>query len=138
MRKVRSPLARHVGGMFLPCAEPRSASFRCSSLSSKYAHHCGESDSIVASRQFLPNGSGHCCEATHRAAPRRITPATLFRDAAAIENLRKVDVLIVDKTGTLTEGRPAFERAVGTTGYAAATSQQGVQGKGIRAAAYAN
>ncbi|MPV71315.1 cadmium-translocating P-type ATPase [Burkholderia sp. BE17] len=41
----------------------------------------------------------------------------LFRDAAAIENLRKVDVLIVDKTGTLTEGRPAFEQAVGTNGY---------------------
>jgi Cu+-exporting ATPase len=37
----------------------------------------------------------------------------LFRDAAAIENLRKVDTLIVDKTGTLTEGRPTFERAIG-------------------------
>ncbi|RZU45354.1 Cu+-exporting ATPase [Fluviicoccus keumensis] len=36
----------------------------------------------------------------------------LFRDAAAIENLRKIDTLIVDKTGTLTEGRPAFDRAV--------------------------
>nr|WP_260463878.1 heavy metal translocating P-type ATPase [Burkholderia sp. Bp8963] len=43
----------------------------------------------------------------------------LFRDAAAIENLRKVDVLIVDKTGTLTKGRPAFERAVGANGYTA-------------------
>ncbi|QQX86208.1 cadmium-translocating P-type ATPase [Cupriavidus necator] len=42
----------------------------------------------------------------------------LFRDAAAIENLRKVDTLIVDKTGTLTEGRPAFECAIGTNGYA--------------------
>ncbi|MGY2492340.1 heavy metal translocating P-type ATPase [Cupriavidus sp. CP313] len=42
----------------------------------------------------------------------------LFRDAAAIENLRKVDTLIVDKTGTLTEGRPVFERALGATGYA--------------------
>jgi len=30
----------------------------------------------------------------------------LFRDAAAIENLRKVTTLIMDKTGTLTEGRP--------------------------------
>jgi len=47
------------------------------------------------------------------------TAGILFRDAAAIENLRKVDVLIVDKTGTLTEGRPAFERAVGTNGYTA-------------------
>ncbi|WP_175817885.1 heavy metal translocating P-type ATPase [Burkholderia diffusa] len=41
----------------------------------------------------------------------------LFRDAAAIENLRKVNTLIVDKTGTLTEGRPAFERAIGMNGY---------------------
>lgn len=30
----------------------------------------------------------------------------LFRDAEAIEVLRKVDTLVVDKTGTLTEGRP--------------------------------
>ncbi len=41
----------------------------------------------------------------------------LFRDAAAIENFRKVDTLIVDKTGTLTEGRPAFERAIGVNGF---------------------
>ncbi|KWR90873.1 heavy metal translocating P-type ATPase [Cupriavidus sp. IDO] len=41
----------------------------------------------------------------------------LFRDAAAIENLRKVDTLIIDKTGTLTEGRPAFERGMGTNGF---------------------
>ena len=41
----------------------------------------------------------------------------LFRDAAAIENLRKVDTLIVDKTGTLTEGRPTFERAKGVAGH---------------------
>jgi len=32
----------------------------------------------------------------------------LFRDAAAIESMRQVDTLIVDKTGTLTEGHPAF------------------------------
>jgi Cu+-exporting ATPase len=32
----------------------------------------------------------------------------LFRDAAAIEALRDVDTLVVDKTGTLTEGRPAL------------------------------
>ncbi|MFX4770419.1 copper-transporting ATPase, partial [Acinetobacter baumannii] len=41
----------------------------------------------------------------------------LFRDAAAIENLRKVDTLIVDKTGTLTEGRPVFERAIAIDGF---------------------
>jgi hypothetical protein len=36
----------------------------------------------------------------------------LFRDAQAIEQLRLIDTLIVDKTGTLTEGRPAFRHAL--------------------------
>jgi Cu+-exporting ATPase len=53
------------------------------------------------------------------ATGRGATQGVLFRDAAAIENLRKVDTLIVDKTGTLTEGRPVFERAIGTAGIAA-------------------
>ncbi len=46
------------------------------------------------------------------------THGVLFRDAAAIENLRKVDTLIVDKTGTLTEGKPRLDRAVPAAGYA--------------------
>ena len=41
----------------------------------------------------------------------------LFRDAAAIEKLREVDTLIVDKTGTLTEGRPAFRVAIPAEGF---------------------
>ena len=45
------------------------------------------------------------------------TQGVLFRDAAAIENLRKVDTLIVDKTGTLTEGRPRFDRAIAGAGF---------------------
>jgi Cu+-exporting ATPase len=44
------------------------------------------------------------------------TQGVLFRDAAAIERLRTVDTLIVDKTGTLTEGKPAFDRAVPVQG----------------------
>jgi Cu+-exporting ATPase len=44
------------------------------------------------------------------------TQGVLFRDAAAIEHLRRVDTLIVDKTGTLTEGKPAFERAIAAAG----------------------
>ncbi len=51
------------------------------------------------------------------ATGRGATHGVLFRDAAAIENLRKVDTLIVDKTGTLTEGRPRFERAIGVDGF---------------------
>jgi Cu+-exporting ATPase len=45
------------------------------------------------------------------------TQGVLFRDAAAIENFRKVDTLIVDKTGTLTEGKPRFDRVVAGTGF---------------------
>ena len=42
--------------------------------------------------------------ATGRAAQQGV----LFRDAEAIERFRTIDTLVVDKTGTLTEGRPAF------------------------------
>jgi Cu+-exporting ATPase len=51
--------------------------------------------------------------ATGRAAQAGV----LFRDAEAIENLRRIDTLVVDKTGTLTEGRPAFGKAVGVGGF---------------------
>ncbi|MFZ5531246.1 MAG: heavy metal translocating P-type ATPase [Pseudomonadota bacterium] len=44
------------------------------------------------------------------------TQGVLFRDAAAIEHFRRVTTLIVDKTGTLTEGRPAFEAVVAAPG----------------------
>lgn len=51
------------------------------------------------------------------ATGRGATQGVLFRDAAAIENLRKVDTLIVDKTGTLTEGRPVFDKVIPSSGY---------------------
>ena len=51
--------------------------------------------------------------ATGRAA----TQGVLFRDAGAIERMREVDTLIVDKTGTLTEGKPTFDTAIAATGY---------------------
>ena len=51
------------------------------------------------------------------ATGRGATQGILFRDAAAIENFRKVQVLIVDKTGTLTEGRPAFEKVFAVAPY---------------------
>lgn len=41
----------------------------------------------------------------------------LFRDASAIENLYKIDTLIVDKTGTLTEGRPVFHSVEATQNF---------------------
>ena len=36
----------------------------------------------------------------------------LFRDAAAIEALREIDTLVIDKTGTLTEGKPTLDRVL--------------------------
>ncbi|PIL37932.1 heavy metal translocating P-type ATPase [Massilia psychrophila] len=51
--------------------------------------------------------------ATGRAA----TQGMLFRDAAAIEAMHKVDTLIVDKTGTLTQGKPGFDRVVAAPGF---------------------
>ena len=38
----------------------------------------------------------------------------LFRDAQAIESLREIDTLVVDKTGTLTVGRPALHKVITT------------------------
>ncbi len=42
----------------------------------------------------------------------------LIRDAEALERMEKVDTLIVDKTGTLTEGRPAVTAVVPAEGFA--------------------
>lgn len=51
------------------------------------------------------------------ATGRGAAQGVLFRDAGAIEKMREVDTLIVDKTGTLTEGKPAFDTAVAAPGY---------------------
>ncbi|MDG4885695.1 copper-transporting ATPase, partial [Mesorhizobium sp. WSM4884] len=42
------------------------------------------------------------------ASGRGASHGLLFKDAAAIESLRKADTLVVDKTGTLTEGKPSL------------------------------
>jgi len=41
----------------------------------------------------------------------------LFRNAEAIEVMRKVDTLVVDKTGTLTEGKPRLESVIVVDGF---------------------
>lgn len=43
----------------------------------------------------------------------------LIRDAEALERLEKLDTLVVDKTGTLTEGRPRVVAIEAATGYQA-------------------
>jgi Cu2+-exporting ATPase len=41
----------------------------------------------------------------------------LIRNAEALELLEKVDTLVVDKTGTLTEGKPKVQRVVAVNGF---------------------
>jgi len=41
----------------------------------------------------------------------------LFRNAEAIELLRKIDTIVVDKTGTLTEGKPKLVRVAAAAGW---------------------
>ncbi len=40
----------------------------------------------------------------------------LIKNAEALEKLNKVDVLITDKTGTITEGKPSVEKVLNTAG----------------------
>lgn len=45
------------------------------------------------------------------------TGGVLFKNAEAIEQMRKVDTLVVDKTGTLTVGKPKLMRTASNDGY---------------------
>jgi Cu+-exporting ATPase len=47
---------------------------------------------------------------------RGATAGVLIKDAAALETLEKVDTLVVDKTGTLTEGKPRVATVVASEG----------------------
>ena len=51
------------------------------------------------------------------ATGRGATSGVLFHDAEAIEAMRTIDTLIVDKTGTLTVGKPAFHSIVPVAGF---------------------
>jgi Cu+-exporting ATPase len=58
---------------------------------------------------------------------RAATMGVLFKDAQALETLQSVDTLVVDKTGTLTEGKPRVVSVVVAPGF--------VEGDVLRAAA---
>ncbi|HHJ35103.1 MAG TPA: heavy metal translocating P-type ATPase [Gammaproteobacteria bacterium] len=45
------------------------------------------------------------------------TMGVLIKNAEALETLEKVDVLVVDKTGTLTEGKPKLESVLAVPGF---------------------
>ena len=44
------------------------------------------------------------------------TAGVLFKNAEALEVLRKIDTLLVDKTGTLTEGKPQLQTVIAADG----------------------
>ena len=48
---------------------------------------------------------------------RGATEGILIKDAEALERLEKVDTLVVDKTGTLTEGKPQVQIVVAAPGF---------------------
>jgi Cu+-exporting ATPase len=41
----------------------------------------------------------------------------LIKNAEALEKMNKIDTLIIDKTGTITEGKPSVEKVIGTNGF---------------------
>jgi Cu+-exporting ATPase len=49
-----------------------------------------------------------------------VSAGVLIKDAASLERFEKVDTLVVDKTGTLTEGRPRVTAVLPAPGFAAA------------------
>jgi Cu+-exporting ATPase len=48
---------------------------------------------------------------------RAATMGVLFKDAQALETLQTIDTLVVDKTGTLTEGKPRVVAVVAAAGF---------------------
>jgi P-type Cu+ transporter len=48
---------------------------------------------------------------------RAATMGVLFKDAQALETLQSIDTLVVDKTGTLTEGKPRVVTVVAAPGF---------------------
>ena len=75
------------------------------------------------SRWPSPSGSPRSCcppcvDQPRRRVPRGCAAAVLVKRLVCIEDLGNVDVLFTDKTGTLTDGRISFMRALGADGAA--------------------
>ena len=60
--------------------------------------------------------AGHADVDHGRNRPRSAAPACLIKNAEALEILERVDTLVVDKTGTLTEGKPKLVSIVPAPG----------------------
>ncbi|MGB4813233.1 MAG: heavy metal translocating P-type ATPase [Methylophilaceae bacterium] len=48
---------------------------------------------------------------------RGVQEGVLIKDAEALELMEKVDTLVIDKTGTLTEGKPKVQRVIAATSF---------------------
>ncbi len=55
---------------------------------------------------------------------RGATAGVLIKNAEALERLEKVNVLVIDKTGTLTEGRPVLQSVISASGFSEAALLQ--------------
>jgi len=78
-------------------------------------------------------GAHHClpmcarfgdADVDHGGRGRGAQNGVLIRDAEALERMEKVDTLVVDKTGTLTEGRPRVVLVAPANDFDAATVMQ--------------
>jgi Cu+-exporting ATPase len=122
-QRTRAPiqkLADHVSGYFVPIviliAVAAAAVWAIWGPDPKFAHALLVAVSVLIIA---------CPCALGLATPMSITVAmgngagigVLFRDAQAVETLEQIDTLIVDKTGTLTEGHPSLQQVIASDGH---------------------
>ena len=112
-QRSRAPMQRladKVAGYFVPAvvvaAIPPSAPAGCSSVLSRASRTCS-SAAVAVLIIACPCALGLATPMSIMVAVGRGAHAgILVRNAEALETLAKVDTLVVDKTGTLTEGKP--------------------------------
>ena len=123
-QRSRAPvqkLADVVAGYFVPIVVGVAAitfwSGRCGAPLRAWRTRSSTPSPCSSLRALAPSASRLRCP-SWSAPARAHSLGVLFKNAEAIEILEKVDTLVVDKTGTLTEGKPKLvvRRAVGRIG----------------------
>ncbi len=90
----------------------------------------GVTNTVAALVAMIPQGLVLMCSIAFAVAAVTLARRkVLTRELPAVEGLARVDVLCIDKTGTITEPQPAFER-VELLGEAAADSEAAPSGEG--------
>ena len=113
---VKVFMGASTGNMLL--ADPRILERLFAEVPTILLAHCEHTPSIQANEQRLRERFGeHIPAVAH----------PLIRDAEALERLAGVDTLIVDKTGTLTAGKPALSAVVAAAG----DRKSVVEGRGV-------